>query len=152
MQLFLDLDGVLVDFDRHYIEKFGPLPDRNDPNRDVDWSALANTDFFATAPPMRDVYELYSYVSHYDPVVLTGVPSMGTEKAAADKRAWVERYFPNTHVITCRSKDKCLHMQPGDVIVDDWHKYRPLWEQKGGVWVLHTSARNSIAELKAIGL
>jgi hypothetical protein len=45
------------------------------------------------------------------------------------------------------------HMEaPGDVLVDDTPTYRHLWEGAGGRFVLHRSARESLAELRALGL
>ena len=36
-------------------------------------------------------------------------------------------------------------MQPGDILIDDWPKYKHLWEEAGGIFILHTSAAQSIA-------
>ena len=55
-------------------------------------------------------------------------------------------------MIVCRSKDKIKFAKPGDVIVDDWTKWQHVWEKGGGIWVLHTSAANSIAKLKELGV
>jgi hypothetical protein len=30
-------------------------------------------------------------------------------------------------------QEKCLHVSPGDILIDDWEKYRDLWAAKGGV-------------------
>jgi len=153
MQLFLDLDGVFVDFDRHYEKHIGPVPDRDDPNQDVSWAEVSKIPFFEEAPPMHDAHELFDYVKRHNPIFLTGVPKIGTEKAAASKRDWVARHLGHGfEVRPCRSRDKSLHCSPGDVIVDDWKKYQPLWLKKGGIWVLHKSAAKSIAELKELGL
>jgi len=152
MKLFLDLDGVLVDFDRHHKEKFGWLPDRNDPKVDVDWKHVSETDFFETAPPMPDYMDLLNFARPYNPIILTGVPELGSEKAAKDKVDWVRRHVPfHVPVITTRSKLKANHCEIGDVIVDDWAKHRPRWLLKGGIWVLHKNAAQSIEELKKIG-
>lgn len=43
-------------------------------------------------------------------------------------------------------------MKPGDVLVDDNLKYRELWETAGGVFIHHTSAEQTIAELVQIGM
>ena len=50
------------------------------------------------------------------------------------------------------AREKHLHMKPGDVLVDDFLKYKELWEDAGGVFVHHTSAEQTIAELRRIGL
>jgi hypothetical protein len=56
-------------------------------------------------------------------------------------------------MITCLSKEKCLHMMnPGDVLVDDYLRYRELWEKAGGIFIHHVSARESIRQLAALGL
>jgi hypothetical protein len=59
MKIFVDIDGVLADFDRHYIETIELLPDRSDPARDVNWSKIGDMDFFASIPPMADAFELH---------------------------------------------------------------------------------------------
>ena len=152
-KVYLDLDGVLVDFDTHYRNLIGPIPERNDPNRDVDHALMSKLDFFETAPVMDDAYELFDFVQHLNPIILTGVPKVDTEKASKAKREWVARYFgPGIPVITCRSRDKCIQSQPGSVLVDDWTKYKGLWTAKGGSWVTHTTASNSIEELKKLGV
>jgi hypothetical protein len=65
------------------------------------------------------------------------------------KRLWVDKWFGHDRVITCKSRDKCLHMeQKGDVLIDDWHKYVKNWEDKGGVFILHKDAKTSLRALR----
>lgn len=55
-------------------------------------------------------------------------------------------------MITTMARAKRDHMEnPGDVLVDDRTKYRALWEEAGGVFVHHRTARATLAELKALG-
>jgi hypothetical protein len=42
-------------------------------------------------------------------------------------------------------------MHPGDILVDDYLKYRHLWEEAGGVFIHHTSASNTLRQLAALG-
>jgi len=44
------------------------------------------------------------------------------------------------------------HAEPGDILVDDWEKYRHLWIARGGRWVTHRSAEESVRELRALGV
>jgi hypothetical protein len=53
-------------------------------------------------------------------------------------------------MICCSSPEKKNYMKPGDILVDDWPRYRDLWENAGGVFILHTSAVDSIERVKAI--
>lgn len=60
---------------------------------------------------------------------------------------------PRVNIITCRAREKFLHMRhPGDVLVDDYLKYKEAWEEAGGIFVHHTSARKTLARLAEIGL
>ena len=43
-------------------------------------------------------------------------------------------------------------MDEGDVLVDDYRKDQRHWEEAGGIFIHHTSARSTIAALKRIGL
>ena len=54
-------------------------------------------------------------------------------------------------MITTLAALKREHCHPGDVLVDDRDKHRPLWEAAGGLFVHHKSAKASIAALKAAG-
>jgi hypothetical protein len=60
--------------------------------------------------------------------------------------AWVATHLgEDVPVITCRSSEKCLYAQPGDILIDDWERYRHLWEAKGGVWITYRSAAETLA-------
>jgi len=52
----------------------------------------------------------------------------------------------------CLSREKSLHARSGDVLIDDWEKYRSLWEAKGGRWITHVSAESSIEALRRLGI
>ncbi len=149
--LFIDLDGVLADFDGFYERQFGVRPDRLVYDPPGFWEPVAmHGRFFADVPPMSDAMELWDGVNrlHGNPVILTGLPHSIVD-AEAQKRDWVRRHIsPDVKVVCCRSRDKRLHGQPGDILVDDWARYRHLWEEMGGVFVLHTSAADS---LKVVG-
>lgn len=67
--------------------------------------------------------------------------------------AWAAQHFPNAEIITCRSKDKSRYIKSsGDLLVDDYQKYRELWEKAGGIFVPHISAQDSINQLAALGV
>ena len=151
MQVYVDMDGVLADFDAHHEAVFGV---RSSTTADkVDWLKVrAVAGFYLAIPPMRDMQELWRYLERYRPIVLTGVPEK-VEEAAENKRTWVRRHLgPTVEVICCKSKEKCLHAKPGDILIDDWEKYRDLWEMKGGIWITHVSAPTTILSLQAIGV
>ncbi len=152
-QLYLDLDGVLADFDAGAERILGMHPgdyqDLYGPGRF--WKSLSGApEFYARLPLMADAMDLYTAVSHLRPIILTGLP-IG-KWAEPQKRAWVQEHFPGVEVITTLARHKSRYCKPGDVLVDDRVKYSDLWEAAGGVFIHHRDANSSIAELRSRGL
>ncbi len=149
MQIFVDMDGVLADFDTHYEAVFGYRASKLADN--VDWKAVRAVDgFYLAMPPMLDMQDLWACVAPFKPVILTGIPSSVSE-AAENKREWARKNIgPDVDVICCRSSEKFLYARRDDVLIDDWEKYRHLWIGAGGQWITHVSAAESIAALDAI--
>ena len=158
IRVYLDCDGVLADFDKKAMSLLGGKRPRDFENTEGEqalWDQLyRHADFFASLPPMKDALRLVAGVQQlgFYPTILTGIPKPeggpGAVNAAEQKRAWVKTHIGDYPVITCRSKDKWTHMEkPGDVLIDDWHKYKPLWEKRGK-FILHTSALDSLEQLQ----
>jgi hypothetical protein len=150
-QLFVDMDGVLADFDRHHETVFGVRSDKLADS--VDWAAVRQVkDFYLNIPPMPDLALLWRRIERYRPIILTGVPQ-AVEEAPDNKRAWVRLYLgAQVEVRCCLSKEKSLHASPGDILIDDWEKYRDLWVAKGAIWITHRSAVETIVALDALGV
>lgn len=147
--LFLDLDGVLADFDAGYESVTSSRPDKL--ADDEVWKTIEQyPGFYRDLPLMPDAMVLWCYAKQFNPTILTGIPS-SIPGAESDKRAWVaEKLGANVPVICCASKDKASYASPGDVLVDDWEKYKDKWTGVGGVWVTHTSATDSIEQLERV--
>jgi hypothetical protein len=61
LQLFVDLDGVLADFDAHYEGHFGIRPCTVTDN--VDWDLVRNVkDFYLGISPMADMHMLWQRI------------------------------------------------------------------------------------------
>ncbi|HTI87021.1 MAG TPA: hypothetical protein VL966_10490 [Alphaproteobacteria bacterium] len=148
-KLFIDLDGVLADFDRGVERVTGKRPEQLKVAEM--WRALAREpQFFDTLDYMHDAELLWLFCKPYHPTILTGLP-LGSW-APEQKRRWVARMLGgDVPVITCMSRDKPRYSGPGHVLVDDREKVRAGWEEKGGIFVHHASAERSIAELRRLG-
>lgn len=154
MQLFLDCDGVLADFDHLAEQIFGMQGDEYEAKygSNAFWARLEeHGSFFESLPLMPDAMRLWNAVKHLRPIILTGTPRGNWSQP--QKLKWAARHFPEAKMITCRSADKWTHMeQPGDILVDDFLKYRHLWIEKGGIFVHHTSAEDSLKQLAELGV
>lgn len=153
--VFVDMDGVLADFDLSAKEVLGMHPQHFEDAYGTGefWKRLhAEENFFLKLKPMNDAHRLMTGITEMGhlPIILTGVPrSQGCGLLPAQQKIiWANRYFPATPVITCPSREKRYHMKAhGDVLIDDLEKYQNLWLEHGGVFILHTSAEESLRAL-----
>ena len=58
----------------------------------------------------------------------------------------------NIHLVTRAQKQAFAKDSDGEpnILIDDFHKYISKWENAGGIAITHTSAENSILELKKV--
>jgi 5'(3')-deoxyribonucleotidase len=149
--LFLDLDGVLADFDAGVKALLGMTPAEFEARhgRREFWQRIAKArNFYGTLPEMADARRLFDAVEHLKPTILTGLP-LGNW-AAPQKVKWVAEHFPGVPIVTCMARDKHKHMQPGDVLVDDRENHRAAYEDEGVVFIHHKNAEDSLRELAKI--
>lgn len=166
IQIYLDLDGVLADFDTHYVNHFGYLPlrkrvlgeEKKAELKDTEWDKVRETkDFFLTMPQLPDadilVHGVWKIILENNlpaPIVLTGINKDAVPHGPNQKVEWVKDHYGDVmKVIPCRSKFKSHYCSVGDVLIDDWEEYKDLWIAKGGKFITHYSAYESLLILKA---
>jgi 5'(3')-deoxyribonucleotidase len=163
MKLYVDMDGVLADFDKSaeailqtdniYKYEFIWGPDRF-------WEELnTRPDFFRNLPMMGDAKHLWSKIAHLNPEVLTALPRENGERVSVQKREWITKNIDNwsqpendTIVHTCPTRDKPKLCKPGDILIDDRAVNRDAWMKAGGIYIVHTSAANTLTTLRALGV
>jgi hypothetical protein len=146
-QLFLDMDGVLADFEHGYQRLTGHKAGYKG---SLNWRAIDETpDFFYHLPPMPGFFKFQEFTHKHKPIVLTSIPS-SVPNVEDQKRRWLNQYWNGVPMIATTGI-KASHATPGDVLVDDWDKHQKHWEDMGGVWVLFTTAEAAIEALKAKG-
>jgi len=150
-QLFLDLDGVLADFDAGVEALLGMSAsdyEQKKSKRDF-WFRLMRADnFYGSLPEMTDARLLFDAVAHLDPIILTGLP-IG-RWAAPQKERWVAEHFPGTPVITTMARDKHKHMKAGDMMVDDRENHTSNYQDAGMIIDYKKNAPNRLAAPRAI--
>jgi hypothetical protein len=159
--IFCDMDGVLVDFDKGYEELTGKntkhhdVQDKNDFWRLLDKSleekGLEEYDYWVNLPWMPDGKTLWSFNAPYKPYVLTA-PSLDPGSKVA-KREWVEKELPEAKNVYFRKAAlKPEFSGKNRILIDDREDTIESWIAKGGIGIHHTSAANTIKQLKDLGL
>lgn len=158
LTVYLDMDGVLADFDKKTIELIGKRL-RDFPTSKDGWDAINHVpEIYSLLEPMPDADELVAGVFQLQQLyrfnigVLTAIPRIGRiPDAKIHKRNWIEIYYPKLlrdFNIGPYAVDKQKHCRKGDVLIDDSEKNIPQWNDAGGYGILHTSAEKSLAELE----
>jgi 5'(3')-deoxyribonucleotidase len=149
-KIFVDLDGVLADFDSKARELVGPSYISG--SKDV-WKVLdKHPDFFRDLKLMPDASRLLVFLKlmFIDIEILTAVPQNGKmPQARVDKMAWVNDKLGDYKVNTCFAVDKQMYCtKPGMVLIDDNVKNIAQWGSRGGIGIFHVSAEETISCLK----
>ena len=154
-QIYCDMDGVLADFENGIKNMIGGK------FSDKRWDELPD-DFFLQLEPMKDAKQLWDFIGKYDPFILTAIPRSErgpiSKRAADDKSRWMKRWFgvsaDKMYPVVRKHKanfamDGRDHRQ--NLLIDDHLGNVQEFKKARGIGVLHTSASNTIKELKEIG-
>lgn len=156
-RIFVDMDGVVADFIAGTSQLLGQPITPDDAGHtlyDERKVELTNKRLFGNLPPMPDMYDLIAYIKHTGLPweILTAAGKVNRELVVYDKNAWVRRYIDPSVVVTCTYKgsQKAAFAEPGSVLIDDRKRNIECWEKAGGIGILHTSAKDTIAKLKEL--
>jgi 5'(3')-deoxyribonucleotidase len=143
--IFLDMDGVLADFDRFVLEKMGRIFfHEKGPEGDKEmWDFLTTVDhLYGQLEPTPYAFDLWTLANSFgaNVEILTALPhTRHVPEAEQDKRDWMKKYFGEVKFnIGPYSDDKWKHAKRGDILVDDRAANITAWINKGhGIGILH---------------
>jgi len=148
--VFVDMDGVLVDFiggvGKHYgIDLSKHTAWEFDYKKQFKktaaefWEDLDN-DFWAALDPLPWMDDLMRYLDFFNPVILS-CPSNCT---ASGKERWIAKHLPTLFAkgryLLGRDKTVCAH--PGAILIDDYPPYITKFQEAGGKGVLFPAPWN----------
>jgi len=153
--IYCDMDGVLSDFKEYTLNHLGTK------FKDKHWKDLP-LDVFYQLSPMPDAHKLWSFIVKYDPRILTAFPKLNrgpiSAQAPDDKKKWMMKHFnwPSSKIFPVLRVDKSRFAKDGregrpNLLIDDYLENCQQFRNQGGIAIHHTSANNTIHELKKIG-
>ena len=153
-KIFLDMDGVLVDFDEQFKELTGQYPKDYESTHTTDefWNEIDNAGvgFWRGMKWMPGGEALYNRTSQFDHVLLSS-PSR-SEVSKIGKSLWRRDKTPNTKLILSRSHLKKNYAAPNHILIDDRESNIKQWRDAGGIGILYKSAEQVNKELDKLSL
>lgn len=153
MEIYCDLDGVLVDLHKRMNEIYGYdilpifgikfyeyMETLNDSENQIFWSNL---------PQTKDCILLWNYIKKYDPFILTSCS--GYKAAAIGKKIWCKNNLgieESKVICVPHSNTKRKYSAKNKILIDDLRSNIKDWKTKGGKGILHENAEETIFQLK----
>jgi hypothetical protein len=159
--IYLDMDGVIADFDQRFIDLSGMTPneykDKHGMNQFWDFIDEENkVRFWAGIPVMPGAKKLIDYASQYDYEILTA-PSI-KKQSRLGKMIWLRKIhsdlFPDKPKVNFKSAKEKHQIKPSltktDILIDDKQSTIDNWNNAGGIGILYTSSEDAIRQLKQL--
>jgi hypothetical protein len=147
--LYLDMDGVLADFNKAYT-KFNPTKEDRTRFRD----SVMTYHIFEDLDKMPDADILLSGVAKMPDLHIEILTSMGTYnveqgvEAKRQKLLWLDKHNIKYKANFVRTKtEKSQYATEKSILIDDSVGCINPFNSKGGQGILHTSARDSLEQL-----
>jgi len=143
------MDGVLCDFNRAVTAlgrgSIESLLKRGQPAL---WRVInqAGEEFWSEMPWMPDGQKLWKFISRF-PIKIASTPSR-SNASKSGKLKWCKDNFGDVEVILTSKKE--THATPNSILIDDRESNIMKWKREGGIGILHTSADDTIQQLKEL--
>ena len=155
-KIFSDMDGVLTDFDASFEKYSDGMPPREYEKKygkEKFWELIdgkGKVGFWVGMPWMSDAKTYWDYIKNYDTELLSSPSRSSTSRLG--KRLWVRNNMPGTKLTLAQAAKKQNYAAPNHILIDDRASNIEQWKSQGGIGILHTSAADTISQLKKLGL
>jgi len=154
-KIFSDMDGVLTDFEGRFEKYSDGMPPRDYEKKfgkDKFWELVdgEGVAFWVGMPWMSDGERYWDYIKDYDTQLLSSPSRSNTSRLG--KRLWVRNNMPGVKLTLAQAYLKKNYAAPNHILIDDRKSNIDEWRAEGGIGILHTSAADTIQQLKKLGL
>jgi hypothetical protein len=151
--LYLDMDGVLANFDKTY-RAYDPT---NLFDRKKFRSAVFDYKIFEDLEFMPDAQELLNYVSRLNNINVQILTSMGTHdpiqgnEAKRQKLSWLDKHnIPYKANFVRTKSEKAKYATPNSILVDDSPGCIDPFNSAGGNGILHKTSAETVRMLETL--
>jgi hypothetical protein len=153
-KIYLDMDGVIADFNKRYKELYKIEPKEADTYKTFDkfFTMFIAERQFATLNLMPDAMELINYLRSLE-VPTEILSSTSSEKRDAEIRKQKIEWLNNQNIefpvnLVPGKRFKRDFSNSNSLLIDDTSQNIDQWRVEGGIGILHTDAITTIGILK----
>ncbi len=152
---FMDMDGVLVNFDKGFEKISGGIPCKvydKEYGIEAFWKLIDShgSEFWSNLEWMPEGRALWDHVKGHNPVLLSAPSRDPVSKIG--KELWRDKHIPGAKLIFASRQDKKYYAEPNHVLVDDRNDNVQSWIEAGGVGIVYVSTQQAIKDLKKLGI
>lgn len=156
-KIYLDMDGVLTDFEGRFAKKFGypAMSVRDRKNFSQEWPEFIQDKEFETLEWISGGEELLKFIRKFPEIPVEMLTSSGGQKyhneVTRQKKVWLKKmgiaYKPN--VVPGR-KFKAEYAAEGFVLIDDVEEIINSFNAAGGIGIHHTDVNITVKMLESL--
>ena len=155
-KIFLDMDGVIVDFIASVNKMFNikDFKEWESKKTSEKWNKISQKGkpFWSEMAWTKDGKKLWNYLKGEDVTILSAHPKDKGESEEG-KRSWLSKNIGSSYAsnaIILLGIDKQKHADKNHILIDDSERNIRQWKNKGGIGIVHKNTSSTIKQLEGL--